>query len=235
MISIICSYTNKELMDNMLIHSLSNQTYTDYELVLLDSKKLGFKSAAQALNYGAEQAKGDILVFAHQDIEFLDNNCLELINKFSEEIDYDIAGVAGVETGGKVVYSSVTMGDKHIQAGQKIVEPMKLDSLDECLLIIKKDKFIKFDDYHSWHFYAVEYSLRCSNVYAIPIYIYHLSVGWSLDKSYWKTLKLVAKHFKDRKIIPTALGQYNNGPFLPIEIMLRRIKISINKIFFKKI
>ena len=45
MISIICPVNNYNIL-KMLTDSLNKQTIKDYELILIDSKKMGFKSAA---------------------------------------------------------------------------------------------------------------------------------------------------------------------------------------------
>ena len=64
MISIICPVTNNEIL-KMLLNSIKKQDYTNYELIILDSKELNFKSASQTLNYGVSKASGDILLFCH--------------------------------------------------------------------------------------------------------------------------------------------------------------------------
>lgn len=231
MISIICACNDDAVFDRMLMSSLKKQTYTDYEVIKLDSVALGLKGAANTLNYGADIANGDILVFIHQDIELSDRYCLQKINEYAVALKFGIAGVAGVKTGDKSVYSSVTMDVDHRQAGLRITEVKEAEVLDECLLIVRKADFKGFRDYNSWHFYAVEYSLRClrqdEKVLVLPLDVYHLSPGWSLNDSYWDTLKRVAKDFKDFKVIPTTMGQYNNNSLLSLEILLRKLRAKI--------
>ena len=162
MISLICASNNEKVLNDMLIASLKEQTFNDYELIVIDSKIKGFNSAAETLNYGASISKGDILVFVHQDVRFLNNDALEKIHQYSIDFDFSVAGVAG--TTGELnfeVSSSVTMGDNHRQAGICISSITKAYSLDEVLLIVKKDKFDGFIDLgNTWHFYGVEYSIR---------------------------------------------------------------------------
>lgn len=232
MISIICAVNDELLFKTMLLASLKRQTYQHYEIIKLNSVELGFKSAAKTLNYGANVAKGDILVFIHQDIEFIKDDGLEKLNDYATSLEFGIAGVAGIITGDRV-YSSVTMDYNHRHAGLKNADVKEVDSLDECMLIVKKKNFKGFYDYDSWHFYGVEYSLRCirekEKVIIRPIDIYHLSPGWSLNKSYWKTLKMVAKNFRDFKIIPTTMGQFKNNHLLVFKVMYRRLKILVKK------
>jgi len=52
--SIICAYNNKEILEKFLHSSLEKQTQK-YQLILLDNAKNQFKSAAEALNFGAKK------------------------------------------------------------------------------------------------------------------------------------------------------------------------------------
>lgn len=68
-ISLITVYNNaSELAD--MTESAKNQKNVDVEFISLDNTNGDFSSAAKALNYGAMQANGDVLVFLHQDIVF---------------------------------------------------------------------------------------------------------------------------------------------------------------------
>ena len=71
-ISVICVFNNMDQFEKQLNKSLKQQD-VDYELIAIDNSNNKFSSASQALNYGSEKAKGDILVFSHQDI-FLKRN-----------------------------------------------------------------------------------------------------------------------------------------------------------------
>ena len=67
MISIICVFNDKKVLNECLLESLKNQT-ANYELILIDNTNRKFKSASEALNYGAKKAKGNYLMFVHQDM-----------------------------------------------------------------------------------------------------------------------------------------------------------------------
>ncbi len=235
-ISVICACNNDDVYNRMLLSSLQKQTYDNYEVLKLDAKRMGLDSAAAALNYGASISNGEILVFVHQDVEFLDEKALSELAEYCEKYDFGIAGVAGATVGGEI-YSSVTNGFDRVQAGKRITGMTAVDTLDECLLIVKKSQFVGFIDYGSWHFYGVEYSLRCKNankkVMLFPISVYHLSPGWSLDKTYWITLKKGAKAHRECKVIPTTMGQYKNNALLELNIFYRRIKRKLKKVFKK--
>ena len=74
LISIICVFNDKNILEENLINSLEYQN-EEYELILLDNRTNKFSSAAEALNFGANQAKGDLFIFSHQDIKFYKSVC----------------------------------------------------------------------------------------------------------------------------------------------------------------
>lgn len=233
MISVICACNNQEILNKMLIPSLKKQSITNWELIVINTKEEGLTSASAALNSGADRSSGDILLFAHQDIEFLQTDILERIEKYSSDYEFGVGGVAGRALSEPYVYSSVIHGKEREPAGIKITEPRSTDSLDECIFFMKKESFKRFDDLgDTWHFYAVEYSQRCKlngeKVMLFPLEIYHLSPGWSLNNSYWKTLKLVAKKYKGKlKYIITTMGIFRNDASLPLHIAYRKLKMRI--------
>ena len=59
-ISVICVYNDKQRMNEQLKKTLSDQACT-YDFVPVNNVNNQFKSAAEALNFGALKAKGDIL------------------------------------------------------------------------------------------------------------------------------------------------------------------------------
>ena len=73
MISIIRVFNDEKLLSKYLLKSLKNQTACN-ELILIDNTKNKFKSASKALNYGAKKAKGEYLMFIHQDVKLCSHN-----------------------------------------------------------------------------------------------------------------------------------------------------------------
>lgn len=236
MISIICPVTDEKIYQSMLLKSIYRQTYKNYEIIKLNSKKLGFNCASDTLNYGVEKAKGDILVFVHQDVEFLSNSILNDIDRYSKEYDFAIAGVCGVAGNGKYeVSSSVTIGLNHRQAGKKLIEPQESYVLDECLFFIKRDKFLPFENIgNTWHFYAVDYCLRAQiageKVYIFPLDIYHLSPGWSLNYDYFNKLLTIGRKYKSLPYISTCMGVFKNNCTLPFYCEYRKFKLWLKKV-----
>lgn len=75
-ISLITVYNNEKLVREMT-DSAAVQQGVSVEYILLDNRGRKFESAAAALNEGIEKSTGEVLVFLHQDIEFLSEGVLE--------------------------------------------------------------------------------------------------------------------------------------------------------------
>lgn len=245
MISIVCVFNDGQILDKYLLNSLKTQT-ADYELILVDNTNKNFKSASEALNYGAKKAKGNYLMFVHQDIDLISDKWLEDVKNLLESINcLGIAGIAGKSKKG--VVSNAKHGNPPIPAGKiNINNPTQVETVDECLFIIPGSVFknFKLDEEicTDWHLYSVEYCLRVMknnlDVFVIPNYIYHASAGYSISESYFPILEnLMKKYQDDYKCIYTTLRNWNSSYpfFLQKNWYLFRLQISkFRRFLFKK-
>jgi hypothetical protein len=218
MISIVCTCNNKTVLNNYLIKGLKNQT-ENYELIVVEDSKTDFKSAAQALNYGGKKAIGDYIIFAHQDV------LMESITWLSDMLcllggisNLGAAGIAGKSSEISDVVTNVKHGEDPHLAGKEINEPIKVQTLDECLIIVPKDVFArrKFDETtcDGWHLYGVDYCLMMDemslDVYVLPISIIHKSSGDPFADEYYRILgKLFKKYKNNYKTIHTTVSDWN--------------------------
>jgi hypothetical protein len=210
MISVICVYNDPDSLNKYLLPRLEQQT-VPHEQILLDNSNGKFKSSAEALNYGANKAKGDYLLFVHQDVDLESNSWLGDAEKILDKLMHDeenqlgIAGVAGMSIHGKNHQEQKRNVIKHeippVEWGNPIEAPEEVETLDECLFIIPKDTFqkIQFDEETcpGWHLYGVDYCLSCREqglkVYVIPLSVYHLSAH-SGDETPFKTVLNLGYH-----------------------------------------
>lgn len=237
MLSIICASNNKQILEECLEQSLDKQTYKDFELIVVDTKKNKYIGASDALMSGAKKSKGDILIFVHHDVIFNTEYELENIVKQIEKIkDFGILGIAGAPYKKGTLVGNITNGEPKIYiSDKKINDPTEVQTLDEVMFIIKKDNLEKQPlnlDNKTWHLYAVEYCLKMhennKKVMVIPSNIHHLSAGASMNDDYYKQLRKVCKIYKKTyKNINTTCGRwYTNKILLELQIYrhLRRIK-----------
>lgn len=241
MISVVCVYNSENILNNWLLKSLKNQT-VEFELITLDNTRNTFKSAAEALNYGGKKAKGKYIMFVHQDVDLSSNTWLEDVQKMLNSIpNLGIAGVAGASEKGQNARTRWKSVIKHgtppkWTGATPIQNPEKVQTLDECLVIVPKPVFnvLTFDEKvcDDWHLYAVDYCLSARKLgvdaYAIPMFIYHRSTGaltedlfqailslGQLPKGYYQTLeKLLKKHKSYCKHIYTSGGWSTSQPLV---------------------
>ncbi len=96
MISVISIINNDSIAKEFLLRGLSIQN-AQYDLILIDNRHSSYKSAAQAYNEGSAKAKGDYLMFIHQDVLLPNCNWLKDAEKsLSSLSNLGIAGVAGM-------------------------------------------------------------------------------------------------------------------------------------------
>ena len=100
MISIICVYNDEVTLKANLLSSLKKQD-AEYELILIDTTKNNFESLPKALNYSGSKARGEYLMFVHQDVELIGSNWLKSAEKILTSVDN--LGVAGVDFKGNPV------------------------------------------------------------------------------------------------------------------------------------
>lgn len=222
MITVICVHNNREILEDKLLKSLKQQN-TEYELILVDNSHGKYKSAAEALNYGARKARNEVLMFVHQDVDLNYQNCLNDIEVMVGDLDdLGVAGVAGyLETHGKpVMYSNIKDGYPPEDVGLNLDHPIEVQTVDECLFVISRSLFneLEFDEITcpDWHLYGAEYCLDAKKlgkkVYILPLKIYHASRTESFSKSYYTTLKnIVKKHGSEYKTINTSCGIWKTG------------------------
>lgn len=243
MISVICVYNDENAYNMQLLTSLKFQEIP-YELIGIRNTDNEFSSAAKALNYGAEQAGGDILIFSHQDIYFKTKDELAKLAQAIESCEAGtIVGTQGVKTKSNIYYTNLTSGeelDKAIIADYKEML-IEVSCVDEGLFGMKKDtwKQHKFNEIlcNNWHLYCVEACLwakkQGEKVFVCPLQIHHFSRG-HISKSYMKGLIGLADYYRDtHKYIWTTCYKINTN-WIYVR-MLYLVWILYRKIRFKSV
>ena len=222
MISVICTYNDRKILEDNLLKILNKQS-ADFELILLDDTNERFSSCADALNYGAKKAKGDYLMFAHQDVDLLTDTWLDNVEKILCSLDnLGVAGLAGFANieGKPVMVSNIKDGNPPEPAGIPLKTSAKVQTVDECLFFIPRSVFseLQFDSVtcSNWHLYAVDYCLtiqkRGLSVYVINPEVYHASRSSSFSEDYYSTLKkVIKKHRINFDKIYTTCGVWNTN------------------------
>lgn len=249
MFSIIIVYNSSNIQASLTVNSLRRQS-EEYELILLENvDNRNFKSAAAALNAGASRATGDFLMFVHQDVDFLDEHFLEKARAMLKQADdLGIAGVAGMSANGSDHHDRqrnlIYQGVPQRAWGSQIQKLERVQTLDECLLIVPRNVFEKnqFDETtcDNWHLYGVDYCLTMASqglaAYVLPMLIYHQSAGdsakvrrnlfrGSLSPSYFRSFEAVRrKHRNHVDNIHTTCASFNTRYPVLIQRGLRAVR-----------
>ena len=218
--------------------SLENQS-VEPEIICVDNQgNRNFSSAASALNHGAIKAAGRYLFFLHQDVEFPNKDFLkDCVRELDNLPDLGVAGLAGVRrnpTSRKIEnLNEISHGAPPRMWGTKILEPTRVQTLDEFCLIVPRDVFARtgFDEVvcDHWHLYGVELCLTCLreglSVYALPFDVYHESDGASgrssgsigaMTPDYARGFERVRRKHKDAfpEIVTTCASYETRSPVL---------------------
>lgn len=246
--SFICPSNRPDMVDSCIRASLQKQTNNSYELIVVDTLLQRFDSASQALNFGAEKAKGEYLVFLHHDIIFDAVDFLNSLALMVKSRSFCIAGVAGIIKGSSPNRCSALTNIVHGEEKEtplcavSISEITPCDTLDECFFVIPKKVWQTRPlsvFYPSWHLYAVEYSLWANHedpgsCVALPLTLWHKSKGVSFDESYYRAVSVLRKLYKPHyDVIYSSCGIWPTSlmPFLTSMVVhrLRRLYHAIRK------
>lgn len=222
MISIVCVYNNEKTLRDILLKSLGNQT-AKFELITLDNTDNRYKSAAEALNYGGAKAKGEYIMFAHNDMWLDSNSWLEETERVLSSMPHlGVAGVAGMSEKGRNLEERRRWSilGEHAGRGGPVQKPEEVQTLDECLLIVPRPVFSKlqFDEkvFDGWDCYAADYCLSVTQLglkaYVIPALCSHSCLRTSHRIWEFKDLlkfhkRLYFKHRKNYNPIYTWMGE----------------------------
>jgi hypothetical protein len=182
-ISVICVYNDRSHLEKRLLDTLRSQ-HGEHEWILVDNRANRFDGAAKALNWGASQARGDWLVFAHQDVALLSPDWLaraaSLLERFRPGGWVGVAGRTDAnEFRGFLI-------DREMLLGTPFEGLVEVQTLDECLLIHRRqDGHTYFDEgLTGWHAYGVEACCRAichgQRNYVLPLLIHHDSKSVNL-------------------------------------------------------
>ncbi len=240
MFSIVVVYNNKRALDEILLKSLKSQT-AKFELIALDNESGVFRSAAQALNVGGKRAKGEYVMFVHQDIELGSDRWLENAEELLDTIpDLGIAGVVGMSGEGTdyVERKRGYISDCGDIWGEPFEKAQEVQTLDECLLIVPKPVFSKmqFDDktFDSWHCHGADYCLciRPMGLKAcvIPGFVYHRSLRSNVTGLFKYQKRLYRKHKGKCRHIYTTCGEISRQR-LGLRVFIKILKPLYRKVF----
>jgi hypothetical protein len=193
--SVVACVSDQEVLHRALGSCLEKAHDEPVELIAVDNAGNRY-SAPQALNLGAARARGEVLVFLHQDVLLPEGWFDRLADQIRTVEQYfgswGVLGVFGVSLWGWMV-GHVQDPHGHRKWGRL---PCRVQSLDEVCLMIRRDSGLRFDEeLGGFHFYGADLCLqaqqRGTHCYAVDACLQHLS-GGRVDGPFWE----VARRFE---------------------------------------
>lgn len=240
-VSIVILKTNDEQIKKCISYIKEQSMSDEIEIIILNNKDGKYPSASNGLNVGAGNARGNIIIFMHQDFYMEDNNLVLKYYNFLKKNNDSIIGPAGVKEEGLTI-TDITETNNKIRRGIRAYgKIMEVYSLDECMFAMSKHRWemLKFDEItcDNWHCYAVDicYQNLVSGGKNIlfPVQACHASTGNANTREFRRSVKkLLIKYINTpqiKKIKGTCIDISCNYPSYYFWI----VKIHI-KNFFKQ-
>ena len=194
-----------------------------HELITIPSPA----SAADGLNSGLESAKYEWLVFVHQDVFLPFGWDLCLANQLREaEERFGPIGVAGVYGVGEVIepvnptqpLAAARIGwvidrGRELRDGPEL--PAQVATLDELLLIVRRDSGLRFDPALGFHLYGADICLQAHEqglaVIALGALCHHNSRSMGLPEAFFASAEVFARKWSHRLPVATPCVVIDRG------------------------
>ncbi len=188
--SLISATNNSDLLEMNLLASPEAAKFREF------MPKAGARTAGQAYNEAWRAAKGDILVFAHQDVFLPPGWTAQLQAALDHLAEHDahwgVLGIWGRTTEGYPRGHTYCTGLCRM-LGAPFAGPVQVRTLDEIVLVMRRDCELRFDEQlPGFHLYGTDICLqaenRALNCYVIPAFCVHNTRGLKyLPLSFWQS------------------------------------------------
>jgi glycosyltransferase involved in cell wall biosynthesis len=176
--------------------------------------KRGYKAAALAYNDGLDCADADIVIFAHQDVYFPRGwekklyTAVQTLEQRGEK--WGVLGVVGTDKTGSLVGGAWSNG-LQLKIESEFSSPAPSISIDEIVLILRKDGGLRFDDdLPAFHLYGTDIALSAikaglgAYVFDAPVVHNSIWIG-RLGPSYYAAYRYMQRKWKDELPVYTLI------------------------------
>jgi glycosyltransferase involved in cell wall biosynthesis len=189
--SVISAVNNEKIVQQCLLRSPDLKILNIAETLL----QRGFKDAADAYNAAIAQANGEVLVFIHQDV-YLPAGWFQQVEAAINRLaggnpNWGVLGIYGVTAAGEP-RGHLYCNANQCALGQPIQEPAEVATLDEVVLIIRKNSSLQFDNgLKGFHLYGTDLCLSAQQQglknYVVPGFCFHNANGYGMfPRSFWR-------------------------------------------------
>lgn len=197
--TLVCAANNEEVLSKNL---LTSKIPIDWEVII----QRDCTNVCKAYNDAAKRAKGDILIFVHQDVFLPDNFEADLLWSLTalKGKDWGVLGVAGKKEDQYLGH----ILDRGSRWGTAEGLPAEVQTLDELLIIVRRNSF-QFDEaIPTHHLFGADICLQAldagKSVWAIDAFCHHNSTQTlELPEEFQLSVDYVKKKWQHRLPIHT--------------------------------
>ena len=172
-------YWPSDVLERCLLSGLPEEV----EFIKIDNTDNNkFVSAAEALNHGIRESLNDVVICAHEDMQFGKNWFEDFIRQECRLKDWGALGIVGWEL------------DRQMRWGAECEAVHQVKWLDECCIIINRKNGIWFDQetFRYFHCYGVDFCYQCYDkglgVYVLAGSAHHAWRGYDHDQAWFDRL-----------------------------------------------
>ncbi|MEM7227999.1 MAG: glycosyltransferase [Planctomycetota bacterium] len=194
-------------------------------------------SASSALNAGLDATDAPYVMFVHQDVYLPAGTLARLwatitfLNEHHD--DWGVIGSYGVDRNG-ARHGRVWSSGLASEVGPQLDQPREVTCLDELLLIVRRDRAVRFDvELPAFHLYGLDICQAMLDAgfssYAVDLPVVHNSRPINrLDESYHRAYRYVQRKYNDRLPLPTCVVDVTRfGVPLLKHDLIRRIRPEV--------
>jgi len=201
----VCSLSRSEQTANSLRAQVGTVFPTDSEFLILDNSA-GEWDCYGAIRHFLREARGDLIVLIHDDVEFGGLSASLLLERIREVSSKDpvasLFGVAGISF--KEHRGIGHFYDANSEQNWGFHDDGKASSLDECFLVIKNGQGINVSkELKGYHFYGTDLCLNTMTLglscYVIDYPVIHKSAG-SMNESFFAARDEFEEHLQRQSL-----------------------------------
>jgi Glycosyltransferase like family len=211
-LSFVACVSDEEALRSSLLASPCLGAGSSHEVILVKN----CPSAADGLNLGLARSSGEWVIGVHQDVFLFEGWDRRVVHQLREaERRLGLVGVAGVYGVGPARELSVSLAAERIgrvvDRGRMLRDgpglPALAATLDELLLIVRRDTPLRFEPALGFHFYGADICLQAAEL-GLPVVVidapcHHNSRSIGLPAEFYKSSQVFARKWAHRLPVAT--------------------------------
>ena len=225
--SLIAAVNDEEILRNNLMRSPDLGDAADIVL------KRGFSHAGAAYNSALSEARGELLIFAHQDV-YLPPGWINTLKDCVRRVDavnprWGVLGVIGINAQGTVQGHVYSTGLKRI-IGEPFDQPVPVRSVDEMVIVLRRASGLRFDpELPGYHLYGTDICLQAWQrdlpCFVVSDFCLHNSQGLRrLPLAFWRSYWYLRSKWRDQLPLRTPCITIRPGLLWPAWAVLDQLR-----------